>query len=59
MNISEQIAKKLVDPEKHGPYLKALIDILEDRGEKGLKEQLKQWIDEIMEEEVNEDGEEI
>lgn len=37
MTITEQITKNLVEPKKHGPILKALVDILEEEGEKGLK----------------------
>jgi len=59
MTIVEQIANNLVDPEKHTPYLKALIDILEERGEKGLREQLKQWMDEILEEDPDEESKEV
>jgi hypothetical protein len=49
MTITDQIAKNLVEPEKHGPILKALVDILEEEGEKGLKERIKQWVQEIQE----------
>lgn len=59
MTIVEQITKNLVDPEKHGPILKALVDILEEEGEKGLKDRIKQWIEEILETEPdNEESEE-
>ena len=50
MTIVEQINKNLVDPEKHGPILKALVNILEEEGEKGLKDRIKQWVQEIVEE---------
>ncbi len=49
MTITEQITKNLVEPEKHGPILKALVDILEEEGEKELKNRIKQWVQEILE----------
>jgi len=49
MTITEQITKNLVEPEKHGPILKALVDILEKEGEKGLRNRIKQWVQEILE----------
>ena len=59
MTITEQIAKNLVEPEKHGPILKALVDILEVEGEKGLKDRINQWVREIQEAELtNEESEE-
>jgi hypothetical protein len=60
MTITEQITKNLVDPEKHGPILKALVNILEEEGEKGLKDQIKQWVQEILEESPDyEEGKEV
>ncbi len=50
MTIANQIAQNLVNPEKHTPILNALITILEDEGEKGLKDRIAQWIREIQEE---------
>jgi len=50
MTIAAQIAQNLVNPEKHAPILNALIVILEEEGEKGLKSQIAQWINEIQEE---------
>lgn len=50
MSITEQIAKSLVDPEQHGPILEALVRILEEDGEKGLKDHIAKWVKEIMEE---------
>jgi hypothetical protein len=47
MSVVEQIKTSLVDPDKHGPILKALVDILEEQGEKGVKERIKKWIEEI------------
>jgi len=47
MPIVEQIKANLVDPDKHGPILKALVDILEEQGEKGVKDRIKKWIEEI------------
>lgn len=60
MTITEQITKNLLDPEKHGPILKALIDILEEEGEKGLKDRIKQRVQEILEESPDsEESEEV
>jgi hypothetical protein len=60
MTITEQITKNLVDPEKHGPILKALLDILEEEGEKGLKDRIKQWVQEILDESPdNDESEEV
>jgi hypothetical protein len=47
MSLVEQIRKNLVDPEEHGPILEALVDILEEQGEKGVKDRIKKWIEEI------------
>lgn len=47
MTIVEQIQANLVDPDKHGPILKALVDILEEQGERGVKDRIKKWIEEI------------
>ena len=47
MSIVEQIRANLVDSDKHGPILKALADILEEQGEKGVKDRIKKWIEEI------------
>jgi hypothetical protein len=47
MSIVEEIRKNLVDPDKHSHILKALVDILEEQGEKGVKDQIKRWIKEI------------
>jgi hypothetical protein len=47
MSIAEQIKTNLVDPDKHGPILKALVEILEEQGEKGVKDRIKKWVDEI------------
>jgi hypothetical protein len=47
MSLVEQIKKNLVDPEEHGPILEALVDILEEQGEKGVKDRIKKWIEEI------------
>jgi hypothetical protein len=59
MTITEHIAKNLVEPEKHGPILKALVGILEEEGEKGLKDRINQWVREIQEAEpTNEESEE-
>ena len=47
MSVVKQITKNLVEPDKHGPILEALVDILEEQGEKGVKERIKRWIEEI------------
>jgi hypothetical protein len=47
MSIAEQISANLVDSDKHGPILKALVDILEEQGEKGVKDRIKKWVEEI------------
>lgn len=47
MSIVEQIKMNLVDPDKHGPILKALVDILEEQGEKGVKDRIEKWVEEI------------
>jgi hypothetical protein len=57
MTITEQITQNLVDPDKHGPVLKALIDVLEEDGEKGLKDRIKQWVQEILEEDPDMESE--
>jgi len=49
MKIADQIAQNLVNPEKHVPILNALLNILEDEGEKGVKELITQWIHDIQE----------
>ena len=50
MTITEQIIENLVDSGKHGPILKALIDVLEEEGEKGLRDRIRKWVQEILEE---------
>ena len=47
MSIVEQIRTNLIDPDKHGPILEALVDILEEQGERGVKDRIKKWIEEI------------
>jgi hypothetical protein len=47
MSIIEQITKNLLEPDKHGPILEALVDILEEQGERGVKERIRRWIEEI------------
>ena len=54
MSISVYIAQNLVDREKHTPILNALIAILEEEGEKGLKDKISLWIDEILEDQSDE-----
>jgi hypothetical protein len=50
MTITDQIIKKLADPANHGPILRTLIDSLEEDGEKGIRDRIKRWIQEINEE---------
>ncbi len=47
MSVVEEIRKNLVNPDKHGPILKALVEILEEQGEKGIRDRIKKWIEEI------------
>ena len=47
MSVVEQIKAKLVDPDSHAPMLKALLDILEEHGEKGVKDRIRKWVKEI------------
>jgi hypothetical protein len=54
MSISEYIAQNLVDSKKHTPILNALIAILEEEGERGLKEKISQWINEILDDQSEE-----
>jgi hypothetical protein len=49
VTITEQITNNLFDREKHGPILKALTEILEEHGEKGLKDRIRQLVQEILE----------
>jgi hypothetical protein len=47
MSIVEQIQANLVDPDKHGPILRALVNILENQSERGVRDRIKKWIEEI------------
>ena len=47
MSIVDQIQKNLVDPENHGPVLRALVEILEEQGERGVKDRIRKWVQEI------------
>jgi hypothetical protein len=47
MSIVEQIKANLVDPDKHGPILEALVEIWEEQDEKGIKDRIKKWVEEI------------
>jgi hypothetical protein len=47
MSVVEQIQKNLVDPKNHSPILKALIGILEEQGERGVKDRIRKWVQEI------------
>lgn len=44
MSVVEQIQKNLVDPKNHSPILKALIGILEEQGERGVKDRIRKWV---------------
>lgn len=46
-SLSKQLTSKLADPEKHGPVLKAVLEIAGEGGSKELKKQVKQWIADI------------
>ncbi len=50
MTITNQISKNLTDPEKHGPILNAIIHVLEEEGEKGVKSLIERFIQEIEQE---------
>lgn len=45
--LREQLISKLADPEKHGPVLKATLEIVEEGGSNELKKQVQQWIADI------------
>lgn len=47
MSMVDQIRRKLVNPVEHGPMLEALVDILEEQGERGVKERIRNWVEEI------------
>jgi len=57
MTLVEQITANLVDPDNHGPILKALIDTLEVKGERGIKELIERWVEEIEQADPPEDSE--
>ena len=48
MSVVEEIEGNLVDPEKHGPILRALAAILETHGERGVRDRIKKWVEEIQ-----------
>jgi gamma-glutamyl phosphate reductase len=48
MSIVNQVEKMLVDPDKHGAILRALADILEKQGERGVKQRIEKWVEEIQ-----------
>jgi len=50
MTIADQIAKNLIDPDEHGLMLHALIHVLEEEGEKGVKALIERFITEIQQE---------
>ncbi len=43
--LEEQLKTMLADPEKHGPILNALLEVVKDSGSKGLKKLIQEWID--------------
>jgi hypothetical protein len=45
--LDKQLKKMLANPEKHGPMLDALLEVVKSNGNKGLKKHIQQWIDEI------------
>lgn len=45
--LKAQLTPKLADPEKHGPILKAVLEIAGESGSKELRKQIKQWIADI------------
>lgn len=45
--LREQLTPKLADPKKHGPILKAVLEIAGESGSKELKKQVQQWIADI------------
>ena len=44
MSIANQINKNLLDPENHGTMLNAIIRVLEEEGEKGVKALIERFI---------------
>ena len=47
----EQLKTILLDPDKHGPYLEAMLEVVNNSGSKGLKKLIQEWIDEIKQKE--------
>lgn len=45
--LREQLTAKLADPDRHGPVLKAVVEIISESGSEGLKKQVQQWIRDI------------
>lgn len=45
--LEAQLKALLADPEKHGPILEALLEVIKASGSKGLKKHILQWIEEI------------
>lgn len=45
--LEEQIKTILADQEKHGRMLEGLMEIVRDSGSKGVKDRIKQWIEDI------------
>jgi len=46
-NLREQLTAKLGDADRHGPVLKAVLEIVSESGSEGLKKQVQQWIGDI------------
>lgn len=45
--LRQQLTAKLADPDRHGPVLKAVVEIISESGSEGLKKQVQQWIGDI------------
>jgi len=45
--LREQLTPMLADPDRHGPVLKAVLEIVSESGSEGLKKQVQQWIGDI------------
>ncbi|HMN13842.1 MAG TPA: hypothetical protein PKD55_16130 [Bellilinea sp.] len=48
MDVVQQIEANLVDPIRHGLILRALVDALEEGGDRAVKERIRRWIQEIQ-----------
>lgn len=50
MTIVKQIRANLLDTDAHGPYLDAIVSQLETGGERAVKALIKNWIQQIEDE---------